>query len=265
MIETAIRIDKLGVTFGAYRALEDVSLTLEAGRFLAVVGPNGGGKSTLLKALIGLIEPTGGHIQIFGRDPRELPPETIGYIPQFKTLNRRFPARAWELVTTGLTRRWPWRRRSERCEKALDAMRRTGVDHLADRPVGQLSGGELQRVYLARSIVRRPRLILLDEPATGMDWTGEADMYAILEREQKATGATVVMITHDVLVARHHADEVLLLNRAPMHYGPPEETLGEIYLRRAWGHVGHRHEHVLHAHPHSLPHENGGGEKPPLA
>ena len=157
-------------------------------------------------------------------------------------MDRSFPALSIELVYTGLSRRWPWRLHKKDREKALTAMELVGAAHLAKRPVGRLSGGELQRVCLARTIARQPKLVMLDEPATGIDAVGEADMYRLLEEYQKNSGATLLIITHDWHAATHHADRVLLLNSRQISFGPPSKALNEDNLRIAYGHIGHEHE-----------------------
>jgi len=159
-----------------------------------------------------------------------------------KTMDRSFPALSIELVLTGLTPRWPWRIQKSGYQKALVALEQVGAAHLARRPVGRLSGGELQRICLARSIVRQPQLVMLDEPATGIDAVGEADMYRRLEAYQKKSGATILMITHDWHTATHHANHVLLLNQKQISFGPPEVALSEDFLRMAFGHIGHEHQ-----------------------
>ena len=241
MNSPAVDVKNLSVRFGDHLALEDVTCSLPAGAYLAILGPNGAGKSTLLKVLLGLLEPTEGEARVFGRRPGDVPPDWVGYVPQIKTLERSFPALAIELVLTGLLGRWPGRIKPGERQKAMAAMELTGTAHLATRPIGHLSGGELQRVYLARSLARRPRLIMLDEPATGMDIAGESDMYVNLESYQRDTGATLLMITHDWEVARHHADAVLILDRRQVSFGPPDEALAEAPLRAAFGHLGHKH------------------------
>ncbi len=246
-MDEAIRLEGVSVRFGGYRALETVSLVVPAGAFVAVIGPNGAGKSTLLQVLLGLIRPSRGRVWLFGRPPEQVPPEWIGYVPQFKTLDRSFPALAIELVVSGMRRRWPGRILARERESALAALARVRGEGLAEKPLARLSGGELQRVYLARALVRRPRLLLLDEPATGMDVLGEADMYRLLEAYRDETGATILMITHDWEAAYHHATRVLVLNRRVIGFGPPERALTDECLRRAFGHVGH--EHALAFHP----------------
>ncbi len=242
MSEHVIDIRQLSIKFGDHLALDKIKVQIESGDFVAIVGPNGAGKSTLFKVLLGLLQPTEGQVRIFDEPAYRAPAQWIGYVPQMKTLDRSFPAQAVELVLTGLNRRWPWRKEKSEYKKAIEALEQVSAEHLATRPVGRLSGGELQRVCLARSIVRQPKIVLLDEPATGIDAIGEADMYRLLEAYQKQSSATILMITHDWHAATHHADNVLLLNRKKISYGPPSVSLAEDNLRLAFGHIGHKHE-----------------------
>ncbi len=237
----AVAVGDLSVRFGEHWALEDVTFSAPEGTFMAILGPNGSGKTTLLKVLLGLVRPTHGQAMLHGNPPADLSPSQVGYVPQMKSLDRTFPARALELVASGLRFCWPmWLGAADR-RRALDALDRVGAAHLASRQISHLSGGELQRVYLARTFIHSPRLVLLDEPATGIDAPGEADLYRILDSYRSESGATILMITHDWEVAYHHADRVLLLNRRCVAYGPPEEALREEPLRAAFGHVGHAH------------------------
>ena len=240
-MENIIIIENLKVEFGDHVALDNLQLNIAEGAFVAIVGPNGAGKSTLLKVLLGLIRPSSGKVRLYGKAPQEVPPEYIGYVPQVKTMDRSFPALSIELVQTGLNSRWPWRLSEDNKHKALDALARVGASHLAFRPLAKLSGGELQRICLARSIVRHPRLVMLDEPATGIDFIGEADLYRQLEVYQKETSAIVLMITHDWHAATNHANQVLLLNRKQIAFGTPRQVLTEENLRIAFGHIGHEH------------------------
>ena len=239
MIAPLVEAKGITVTFEEVTALEDVSFEIAEGSFVAIIGPNGSGKSTLLNALLGLEKLIEGSAKLFGCDPWKARADDIGYLPQIKTLDRTFPAVALELVVSGLRHAWPWRIGEEEREAAIEALRLTGVDALAERPVAALSGGELQRVYLARSLVGRPRLLLLDEPGAGMDVTGEAEMYHLLETYRRQTHATVLMVTHDWEGARAHATEVLVINRTLVGFGPPEEWADEARLLEVFGHKGH--------------------------
>ena len=239
MSAPTVEICDVSVRFGTCQALEDIQLETPAGAFVAIIGPNGAGKSTLLNVLLGLQTPQRGTVRIDGAPPRAFPSARLGYVPQLKTLDRSFPATALELVATGLYGRWPWRVSAKDRERVIAAMTQTGVADTAERGISKLSGGELQRVFLARCLVRRPSLLVLDEPAAGMDVVGEADMYHLLENYQRASGATIFMITHDWEGARVHASHVLLLNRRVIAFGPAEEAAREELLLDTFGHAGH--------------------------
>lgn len=237
---SAVTVRDLAVRRGEVEVLRDVAFELPASRFLAVIGPNGAGKSTLVQALLGLVEPARGEVRVLGRPPGR-DPSRIGYVPQLKTFDRSFPATALELVVSGLRRAWPARIAAHEREAACASLARVGADRLTDRPLARLSGGELQRAYLARALVRRPDLVILDEPATGVDFLAEHDLNRLLEGYQRDTRATIVMVTHDLAAARHHASDVLVLNRTVHGFGPPERALTSACLERAYGHVGHGH------------------------
>jgi zinc transport system ATP-binding protein len=257
-----IEIKDLTVRLGHYEALTGITVSIPAGAYVMVTGPNGGGKTTLLKCMLGLIKAHSGSLRITGVLPERINPLHTGYVPQFKTLDRRFPARAIELVSTGIMRRWPGRLNPDQRNQAMNALEKVGAERLAFRNVGELSGGELQRVYLARAMVRQPKLILLDEAATGMDFSGETDMYEILEDWRDKTGSTIIMVSHDWQGEHYHASHVLLLNRELISFGHPHESLSEENLGRAFGHSKHMHDHV-HASTHSHEHLNNptGPEK----
>lgn len=239
MIAHAIEARGLSVRFAEYTALAPLDVAIDAGSYVAVIGPNGSGKSTLLNAFLGVCKPSAGTVRLFNSDPADIPANDIGYLPQLKTLDRSFPAVALELVVSGIRQSWPWRVRPAEREQALAAMKQTGVEDIADRPIAALSGGQLQRVYLARSLVHRPKLLLLDEPGAGMDVAGEAGMYHLLEEYQRATGATVVMVTHDWEGARTHATHALLVDRGLVSFGPAAEVATPQRLLELFGHAGH--------------------------
>lgn len=236
----ALHVHHISLQYGDAPILEDVSFDLVPGEFLAIVGPNGAGKSTLVKVVLGLKTPHKGHALIFGQ-PAGVQPKRLGYVPQLKTFDRTFPATAEELVITGLRQSWPARVRPDEAELAAAALERVGAGALARRPLARLSGGELQRAYLARALVRRPELVMLDEPATGVDYLAEHDLYDLLESYQADSGATIVMVTHDLSAARYHASKVLVLNRRVHGYGSPDVVMTEECLELAFGHRHHSH------------------------
>ncbi|MEJ2031793.1 MAG: ABC transporter ATP-binding protein [Deltaproteobacteria bacterium] len=231
----AVQTSDLTIHLGEVEALSGVSCCIQEGEFVAILGPNGAGKSTLLKVLLGLLRPDAGEVLVFERAPEKVPSDWIGYVPQIKTLDRSFPAIVLELVITGLRHSWARRLRQADKKKALETLELVGAVHLAQRAIGSLSGGELQRVYLARSLVRHPRLILLDEPVTGIDTLGESDFYHILGGYRHVTKATILMVTHDWEVASRHAQRVMVLNHRIISFGPPAEALCEECLRQAYG------------------------------
>ncbi|MBM3288874.1 MAG: metal ABC transporter ATP-binding protein [Candidatus Hydrogenedentes bacterium] len=244
----AVEAERVSVRFGDHDALRGVSFAVPEGAFVALIGPNGAGKTTLLNVVLGLQRADRGTVRVFGHAPHALSADALGYIPQVKTLDRTFPGRALELVVTGIRRAWPWRVSAAERDAALAAMQRTGAARVADRAIAKLSGGELQRVYLARALVRSPKLLVLDEPGAGMDIAGEAEMHHILEDYRRARGATVLMITHDWEGARAHATHVLLMDRGLAAFGAPAEVAREERLLQVFGYAGHKA--ATHGGPH---------------
>lgn len=244
MTEFALEASALSVSFGEHLVLDRLDFRLKRGDFLSIVGPNGAGKSTFLKALMGLVPIRSGSLRIFGQDAAQLKPGVLGYVPQVKLLERDFPALVEEVVLSGALRRWPSYMGAKERKSVREVLEELGAVHLMGRSVRELSGGELQRVYLARVMIARRPLVLLDEPATGIDVSGEADMYELLEHYQRNHGATIVMITHDLNATCHLSSQVLLIQREQIGFGSPQAVLSDENLRRAFGHVGHDH-HML--------------------
>ncbi|MEZ4608173.1 MAG: metal ABC transporter ATP-binding protein [Deinococcales bacterium] len=239
-MSTVLSYQQVSLNFGEVKALQQISFSLAQGEFLAIIGPNGAGKSTLMKLALGLLKPSQGDIKIFGAAPGHYP-EKIGYVPQLKQFDRSFPASPLELVASGLRRTWVARVRREEREKSLLALEQVGAHKLIHRPLAKLSGGELQRVFLARALVREPELIMLDEPATGVDFIAEHDLYDLLERYRHQHPVTLAIITHDLAAARYHTSKVLVLNRRLHGFGLPQDVMCESCLQEAFGHIGHYH------------------------
>ncbi|OIP45041.1 MAG: ABC transporter ATP-binding protein [Deltaproteobacteria bacterium CG23_combo_of_CG06-09_8_20_14_all_60_8] len=230
----AVQTENLTLYYGHNLVLAEITCCIQAGEFLAVLGPNGAGKTAFLKVLLGLARPSAGTVRIFEQPPDKVPAQWIGYVPQIKTLDRRFPAIVLELVISGLRHAWVARITAKEKTKALAALALVNAEHLAMRPVNDLSGGELQRIYLARSLAREPRLVLLDEPATGIDTVGESDFYKVLNDYRVRTGATIIMVTHDWEVASDQAFRVMVLNRHLIGFGTPGEALCQECLEKAY-------------------------------
>jgi len=231
--DAVVEVRDLSVRFGPVTALDRVSFAIQPGEFLAVLGPNGSGKTTLFHCLLGLT-PHSGRVRNRAR--------RIGFVPQIKTFDRSFPGRPIEVVVSGITGYWPapWSRRYRR--RAREALAMVGAADYAEQGLATLSGGQLQRVYLARGLVQNPDLLLLDEPAAGVDWVGEADLYQYLESYLRDhPESAIAMITHDWEVARYHADKALILNHRVIGFGPSQQVVTEDCLRKAFGHIGHAH------------------------
>ena len=243
---TAIEVNNLSVTYGSNTIIRDLNFRVSEGSFVCIVGPNGGGKTTLMKAILGILQPSSGFVRINGNKPTEITADVIGYVPQIKTLDRNFPALPIELVVSGINSRWPKFITANNKFIAMEALRQVGAEHLAGRQLSNLSGGELQRIYLARSLVKKPKLLLLDEPALGIDYLSEKDINKLIDEYRTDSKATVVMVTHDWESAYHHADYVLMLNCTQICFEPPEKAFSEDYLRLTFGHIGHKHDMVFH-------------------
>jgi zinc transport system ATP-binding protein len=237
MNEIAINIEGLNVNFGDHIALQDINIKIEEAAFLAIVGPNGSGKTTFLKSLMGIQKPSSGKIEIFGKDSFSSPSESIGYVPQIKTMDRYFPALAIDLVASGLRKAWPGKIKSYEKEKIMHALEQIGAGNLAKRPLNSLSGGELQRIYLARGIVKKPKILLLDEPTTGIDMVCETNINSIIDDYNREYKTTVVMVTHNWATAQHHAKYALILNTRQYAFGESKEILTSENLLQAFNHI----------------------------
>ncbi len=221
--------------------LRNVSLTIREHESACIIGPNGGGKTTVLKLLLGLLQPDTGEIRVFGEAPRKARMR-IGYMPQILHFDPRFPITALEIVLMGrLDRRrfGPFRRQDRLA--ARDALGEVGLDGLAGRPFGSLSGGQRQRVLIARALACDPSMLLLDEPTANIDQTVEERFFETLERFRERM--TIVMVSHDLGVVSAMADNVICVNR-DVHTHPTSALTGksieEIYGMEAVA-VHHRH------------------------
>ena len=215
-------VQHLTVRYGTHPALEDATVNFRAGTFTAIIGPNGAGKSTLLRTLVGLVAPTEGAVTYGGPG---LARDAIAYVPQQQTLDWAFPVTVWDVAMMGRTGRLGWLRwpgRADR-EQVRAALEQTGVYDLRSRHIGALSGGQRQRVLLARMLARDARILLLDEPLTGVDQATQEGLMSLL-RAQAQAGRAVVMVTHDLEQARAWCDHLVLVNRRVVADGTPEQV-----------------------------------------
>ncbi|HSP53218.1 MAG TPA: metal ABC transporter ATP-binding protein [Cryobacterium sp.] len=223
----AIEATELSVRYGDVTALDRVSLSVPPGRVVGLLGMNGSGKSTLFKALMGLIRLDSGSIRLFGGDShRARASNLVAYVPQSESVDWDFPVSVREVVMMGrygplgLTRR---ARPADRRAVAA-AIERVGLTALAHRQIGQLSGGQRKRAFVARGIAQNARLLLLDEPFAGVDTTSQATITRLL-RELRDEGRTILISTHDLSGVAALCDEVVLLQRRVLFHGPPDEAL----------------------------------------
>ncbi len=191
--------------------LADVDLIIGRGERLAVVGPNGGGKTTLLRLLLGLLEPDSGRVEVLGRPPCEAR-RRLGYVPQHSSIDVTVPASALDVVLMGCLRRSPWGLRFGRRDRQLAqaALDRVGLSAMADRRLCELSGGQCQRVLIARALISEPELLLLDEPTSAVDAENEA---AILTSLVDLGDTTLVLVSHDAELVATHCDRVVHVHR----------------------------------------------------
>ena len=200
----AIEVRGVSFFYDKTPVLSDVSFSVSAGDFLAIIGPNGGGKSTLMKLIVGLLKPSAGDIRIFGE---KVPPKkiSVGYVPQNTNRNLEFPITVAETVATGLPQYKP------NPEKVAQALETVKMESFANRRLGELSGGERQRVLIARALAADPQILFLDEPSSNIDARGQEDLYGLLAKLNEKM--TIVIVSHDLMVLSNHVKSVACVNR----------------------------------------------------
>jgi len=230
-----VEVKDLTVGYDDRIVLRGINWTVPCGTSAAIIGPNGGGKSTLLRTLVGRLRPAQGTVRIFGRPPEEARP-LLAYLPQNEEIDWRFPIRAIDVVMQGLLARTPWWRPpgKDALAQAMAALERVNLADEAQRPVGALSGGQRQRVLLARALLQDAQLILLDEPATGLDAPAQHELLDVVD-DLKRDGRTVIATTHDLNCLTDHFDTVLCLRGEVVCQGPPEEALKPEHLLAVFG------------------------------
>ena len=222
----AVRIADLVVRYDHVVALQGAALDLDFGEALGIVGPNGSGKSTLLKTIAGLLAPAAGDVCVLGHPPNRAAAGSIAYVPQIEAVDWSFPATVWDVVAMGRFPRLPFYRRFGARDRAATqrALEQVGMADLRDRHIAALSGGQQQRVFLARAIAQEPRLLLLDEPTTGVDAATDEALRRVV-RELVDGGLAVMMTTHDLDRAAEWFDRLLVLDRRVLACGGPDEVL----------------------------------------
>lgn len=207
-----IEFEHLYFSYQNLSVLTDVSLKIASGEFVGLIGPNGGGKTTLLKLMMGFIKPTKGKLLVFGEPPKSDGMLGISYVPQTVRFDREFPISVLEVVLSGLLSNLPWYGHFHQKDRhaAIDMLEKVGLKEFADKAFGTLSGGQAQRVLIARALVSKPKLLLLDEPTASVDNQAELDIYSIL-KELKGK-MTMIMVTHDLNTAVDQVERLFFVN-----------------------------------------------------
>ncbi|MFA9422826.1 MAG: metal ABC transporter ATP-binding protein [Sedimentibacter sp.] len=224
MNNIAFHIDNLSVHYGNTPAISKIHLDVREGEYLGIIGPNGGGKSTLLKAMLGLVPVSSGTVQIFGNNSNKNK-ELVGYVPQFAAMDKHFPITLFEVVLSGRLK--PgfspfYRYKKKDKEVVYQLLEKVGITDLANRQISQLSGGEFQRMLIARALAVNPRLLILDEPTASVDAHSREQIYSLLAELNK--DMTIVLATHDLLAISSEVSKLACLNGHLVYHGEPELT-----------------------------------------
>jgi ABC-type Mn2+/Zn2+ transport system ATPase subunit len=234
---TVLQAENISAGYDDDLAVERLSFTIRRGERVALVGPNGAGKSTLLKSMMGLVRPRTGHFLIHG-DPSPDAVRRIGYVPQFGDVDWNFPVTVWDVVMMGRARHIGWLRfpvRGDRHHKAVNnALERVNMAEYSRRQIGELSGGEKRRVFVARALAQEADILLLDEPFAGVDARAQDIIFNVLDG-LRTEGITVLLATHDLLSASTQFDRVMLMHREVVAFGPPAEVFQSDLLAQAYG------------------------------
>lgn len=235
----AIDINNLTVKLNNREVLTNITMSLDEGRFLGIVGPNGGGKTTFLRVVLGLVKPVSGEIRIFGKLPEEIlkTGSIFGYLPQTFKVSPNFPVRVIDVVMMGRYGRAGMLRwlKEEDKRKAMEYLSVMGIEKLKDVQFGELSGGQQQRASIARALAGEPRILLLDEPSTGIDVIGQGDFYHLMKGLQKRFNLTILMVSHDIGTIPAYIDEIACLNYTLHYHGNPVGALNETVLTTLYG------------------------------
>jgi len=245
-----LRLDGIGVRLGGRQVLSDVSFTIRKGEFTGLIGPNGAGKTTLLRVILGLQEPSSGQVLIDGEPRQKSNKSSIGYVPQKLVIDPDMPLRARDVVSLGLDGHrlgfgFPSRQRRDLIDKTLCDV---GAEKYADARVGELSGGEQQRVLIAHALISRPKLLLLDEPLANLDLKSEQEIVAVLGKLAREHEISVLLSAHDMNPLLSVMDRIVYVANGRVATGSTDEVVTSEGLSRLYGHhvdVVRVHDRVL--------------------
>ena len=214
-------------SYNGLSVLEDVNIAVEERDFLSIIGPNGGGKTTILKLILGLLEPDKGSIQVFNTGPR-LSRKKIGYLPQLFNFDFAFPINVIDVVLMGRLGKNHTRRSfsAQDIEIAHHSLKRVGLEEFQTRQIGELSGGQRQRVFIARALATEPKLLLLDEPVASVDATWQQNFFELLHELNK--DLAIVMVTHDISAVVGYIDKIACVNKKLYYHGSKKDGIAKI-------------------------------------
>ena len=220
-----IRLTGINAGYEGKQVLEDVNLTVYERDFLGVIGPNGGGKTTLVKVILGLLKPSSGRIRVY-KDGVEVPSISMGYLPQYSSIDKKFPISVYEVVLSGLNRQKSLFRSftPQQHEQVRQTISRMGLEGLENHAIGQLSGGQLQRALLARALVSNPQVLILDEPNTYIDKRFQAVLTGLLAEVNRERA--VVLVSHDIGSVLQSVKSIACVSHT-LHYHPDTEIPAE--------------------------------------
>ena len=248
--QTIVQLKNVSFSYTDTPVLSDVSLAIHAGDYLGVVGPNGGGKTTLIKIILGLVQPQQGTVTIWGKAPNKLTNRSkIAYVAQKATqFDRNFPVTAREVVAMGrLPHHSLLHLNTQEDEKEIAlALQQVGMTEQADSLIGSLSGGQQQRIFIARALAQKAELLFLDEPTAGVDAAAQDDFYALLRHLNQDLGLTLIIVTHEQDVVRKEVTEVACVNQHLNYHGSNSEFLQSKAFDKLYGaqvkHIHHHHD-----------------------
>lgn len=247
--QNCIEVENINFSYNSIPVLENVSFAVKNGEYLGIIGPNGGGKTTLIKIILGLLKPNSGSVKIFGVDNKSFKERAlIGYVPQRASQEiTKFPATVEEIVRSGRTARVGMLKRFNQNDVAAvnKAMEVADITKHKTKLLSDLSGGERQRVFIARALAGEPKILILDEPSVGVDLTAQEKFYSFIEKLNRDYGLTIVFVSHDIDVVAHEVKCLLCLNKNLVCHGVPREFLKDEYLEKLYG---KKVKFILHGH-----------------
>lgn len=240
MKEPILSLENISFAYEERYALKNVNIDIQQGSFLGLIGPNGGGKTTLIKILLGLLKPDQGKVNLFKQPISSFKHwNQIGYVSQkANSFNRDFPATVFEVVAMGLTAQIGYFRfmRKKDKDKVFQAIKDVGMEEYTRKNIGELSGGQQQRVFIARALVGKPKILILDEPTVGIDYKNVKKFFELLKELNNNKQLTLILVTHDTEIMTKYVTDVACLNQSIQFFGTieqfntlPREKIGEMY------------------------------------